>query len=178
MIIISNTTPLHYLIIIGEVEILHQLFGQVIVPQAVMAELQHQQTPAHVRNWISNRPAWLDVRSPSILDSTLRLGAGESEAISLAEELKADQILLDDKKARKAALARGLPVTGTLTLLEIAGERGLINLAEAIDRLRKTTFRAPAQAIEEILRRDAERRKGQGAETTEHKSGLSNEADG
>jgi predicted nucleic acid-binding protein len=157
MIIVSNTTPLNYLIIIGEAGILHQLFGQVVIPQAVIAELQRPETPDIVRRWISQHPSWLEVRAPSAVDTTLRLGAGEREAISLAQELKADQILLDDKQARKAALERGLAVTGTLSVLEAAGQRDLINLPAALERLRQTDFRAPTQLVEDILRRHAER---------------------
>jgi len=166
MMIISNATPLHYLIMIGEVEILHRMFGQVVIPQAVIVELQRQETPEVVRRWISALPSWLEVRAPSVIDPTLKLGAGELEAISLAQELKADQILLDDKKARKAALERGLSVTGTLTILEAAGELDLIDLPAAINSLRQTNFRAPSPLIEDILRRDAERKISQQGQAT------------
>jgi len=62
MIIVSDTTPLHYLILIGEQDLLPSLFGRVIIPQAVVMELQRSETPETVRKWMSSPPAWLEVR--------------------------------------------------------------------------------------------------------------------
>ena len=59
MIVVSNTTPLNYLILIGSVDILHTLFDQVCVPPAVMTELQHSHTPGAVRAWVQASPSWL-----------------------------------------------------------------------------------------------------------------------
>lgn len=159
MIIVSNTTPLHYLILISEVDLLHELYGQVIIPQAVVIELQRPETPQIVFDWMNSLPAWLEVRTPLTIDLTLKLGAGECEAIALAQELKADQILLDDKKARKAAIERGLSVTGTLNVLDIAAERDLVDLPNALDRLKLTTFRASERLYEELLRLDEQRKR-------------------
>lgn len=63
MIVISDTAPLNYLVLIGCQDILHDLFGRVIIPQKVFAELQRIETPAKVRSWVDNRPAWLEIRS-------------------------------------------------------------------------------------------------------------------
>lgn len=159
MIIVSDTTPLHYLILIGEQDLLPSLFGQVIIPQAVVIELQRPETPETVRKWMSNPPAWLEIRSPASIDLTLSLGAGECEAISLAQEVNADHLLLDDLKARKTALARGLSVLGTLNVLDAAAARGMIDLPDAVRRLTQTNFRVSSSLIQEILRRDSERKK-------------------
>jgi len=60
MIIISDTSPLNYLVLIGHVEIVRELYGRVIIPQAVYDELQAPETPPEVQAWLANCPAWLD----------------------------------------------------------------------------------------------------------------------
>jgi predicted nucleic acid-binding protein len=62
MTIISDTTPLRYLIEIEKAYILESLFGRVIIPQAVFNDLQRPKTPQPVKEWIVNRPAWLEIR--------------------------------------------------------------------------------------------------------------------
>ncbi len=59
MIVIADTTPLHYLVLLNRAEILHELYGRVTVPEAVFRELQAASTPAIVKQWIANRPDWL-----------------------------------------------------------------------------------------------------------------------
>lgn len=95
----------------------------------------------------------MEVRAAASADPALKLGSGEREAIALAEEVGADLLLVDDAKARREALRRGLAVTGTLAVLVAAAERGLVDLPEAIAALWQTTFRAPAALITEILER-------------------------
>src|SRR5437764_750595 len=114
MIIVSDTTPLNYLILIDQVQILHELYDSVLIPQSVFDEMQRAETPTEVRAWFAARPRWLEVRPAQAHDPSLKLGAGESEAITLALELHADALLLDDRKARQEAQRRGLTVTGTL----------------------------------------------------------------
>ncbi len=94
-----------------------------------------------------------------MLDPSINLGAGETEAISLAVEIGADQILTDDRLARLAALARGVNVAGTLNLLEAASVRGLIDLPLAIAQLQQTNFRASGKLIQQFLDRDAKRKR-------------------
>lgn len=161
MIIVSDTSPLNYLVLIGEVELLTQLFGQVIVPSAVARELRHPATPELVKQWIDLPPSWLEIRDASVLDPTIHLDAGETAAISLALEINADQLLLDDKKAVKVALARGLGVAGTLNVLELAAIRGLTDLTTAISKLQRTNFRALAELIQKLLDEDARRKNQQ-----------------
>lgn len=86
MIIISDTSPLNYLVLIGQVERLPDLYGQVIIPQAVLDELQAEQTPEGVHAWLMSAPAWLKVQPlTGAADSQLDyLGPGEREAITLA----------------------------------------------------------------------------------------------
>ncbi|MEK7833688.1 MAG: hypothetical protein AAB401_21555 [Acidobacteriota bacterium] len=111
-----------------------------------------------MKQWIGSPPAWLEILDASFIDPTIRLDLGETVAISLALEINADQILLDDKKAVKVALARGLGVAGTLNVLELAAIRGWIDLPMAIAKLQQTNFRAVAELIQKLLDEDAERK--------------------
>lgn len=159
MIIVADTSPLNYLVLIGEIELLPRLFGQVIIPHAVLAELHTPGAPEVVREWANSAPSWLETRTASFIDPGIKLGMGEVEAICLANELQADQLLVDDRKARKVALARGLTVAGTLNILEAAAKREMVDLPNAISRLQLTNFRAPADLVRLLLDRDAKRKK-------------------
>jgi predicted nucleic acid-binding protein len=70
--------------------------------------------------------------------------------------LRADALLMDERKGRREAIARGLTVTGTLNILETAAGQGLIDLPQAIKRLQRTSFRASPELIREILKRVGE----------------------
>src|SRR5712671_1891951 len=125
--IVADTTPLNYLVLIQATDILPELYRTVLIPPAVKAELAHANTPALVRAWISQPPAqppaWLEVVSlKRPVDSALEhLDAGEREAISLASELQAILLLMDERDGVTIARHRGLKVVGTLatwTLLQ------------------------------------------------------------
>jgi len=79
MLVISDTSPLHYLVLIDHPAILPALFGRVLIPPAVVQELQHSRTPAPVRAWMVSPPAWLGMRTPRqpLMTPTLPLGPGE-----------------------------------------------------------------------------------------------------
>jgi predicted nucleic acid-binding protein len=66
MRVISNSSPLHYLVLIDHTAILPTLFGRLLIPPAVVEELQHACTPASVRAWMSSPPAWLEVHAPRL----------------------------------------------------------------------------------------------------------------
>lgn len=135
-----------------------KLFGQVIIPSVVAVEMQQPNTPATVRGWIDAPPAWIEMREPTSLDPTIQLGAGEVAAISLALEINADAILMDDWKARREATARGLTVAGTLNILRSAAIKDLIDLPTAIAKLEQTNFHLPVQIVAELLQEDADRK--------------------
>ncbi len=91
MIVVADTSPLNYLALIGEAQLLHQLYGRVLVPQAVAQELLHPAAPAIVSEWIRHRPAWLDVVEVKGEDPSLaNLDPGEREALILAQKLSPD----------------------------------------------------------------------------------------
>ena len=154
MIIVSDTSPINYLVLIGEIELLPKLFGKVVIPQAVLDELKQAGTPEMVKNWIASNPQWLETQNATMIDQTITLGAGEREAISLAKELNADLVLIDDRKARKAAMTRGLNVAGTINILESAAKRVLVNLSQAFQKLEQTNFRIAPDLLTEILKRN------------------------
>lgn len=160
MIVVADTTPLHYLILIQHEHLLPQLFGRVLIPPAVLAELQHPETPEQVRKWFVKPPEWLRVLRPTAQpDRGLDyLDPGEREAIALAEELKADQILLDEFDARKEAARRGLPFIGTLGVLRRGAQLDLVDLPSTMARLQQTTFYVNPELIRSLLEEDALRR--------------------
>lgn len=153
MIVVSDTSPLNYLILIAEIELLVELYREVIVPPAVVDELSAPGAPGKVRQWIDGTPQWLSVRPVDAVDAALtRLGLGEGEAITLASELKADLLLIDELDGRQAARACGLTVVGTLGVLAHAADRGLVDLREAIQRLLQTNFRVSSTLLESLYR--------------------------
>ena len=103
MIVISDTSPVNYLLLIGELGVLQALFGKVVLPQAVLRELQHPLAPPVVRAWACALPDWIEVRTTTRHAMIDGLGDGEVEAMLLAEELRADLILMDDGEARNVA---------------------------------------------------------------------------
>lgn len=158
MTVVSNTTPLNYLVLIGRAEILKALYEQVVIPQAVFTELTSIKAPDKVRAWVATNPGWLTIeQAPNVIDSELdAIQIGERQAILLAELIRADFIVLDDRKARRIAAARGLNVIGTLGILTTAAEKGLITLSDALDDLRQTSFRASDRLLELLARKEPE----------------------
>jgi predicted nucleic acid-binding protein len=104
---------------------------------------------------VSQPPAWLEIRPVAKnLDPTVQnLGAGEGEAIALAEELHADRLIMDDREARRVATRRNLVVLGTLGVLVESFERGLIDFSDAIARLRQTSFYVSPEVLNPLLQR-------------------------
>ncbi len=101
-VVISDTSPLRYLVLIGHAELLCALYAEVLIPEAVLNELSQPATPDAVRRWITHRPSWLEVvpltastalKSVSLAD----LDRGEHDSILLALELNADLVLMDDR---------------------------------------------------------------------------------
>lgn len=155
MIVVTDASPICYLILIGHIELVPKLFGRVFLPQAVLAELRAEGAPTSVRDWAAHPPAWVSVVSVSTASAAglETLQAGEREAICLADALKADLILLDEKSARRLASGRGLKVTGVLGVLAEAASRALVSLPEALDRLTRTSFRYSPALLKELLHR-------------------------
>ncbi len=109
MIVVADASPLNYLVQVHLTELLENLYGRVLIPTAVLVELQAEKTPATVAEWARNLPSWISVRSAQALPATEsdELGLGEREAIALALEEKAGLLLIDDKLGRAEAERRG-----------------------------------------------------------------------
>jgi predicted nucleic acid-binding protein len=154
MIVVADTTPVNYLILIGEIDVLAKLYGRVVVPQAVYEELTNPHAPASVRTWIERPPDWLEILSPTTVSDTalMKLDAGERDAIALAEELSADQLIVDELLGRREAERRGLSVIGTIGVLREAAEEGLLDLPTSIERLRQTSFHISPAILASLLR--------------------------
>lgn len=153
MIVVCDTSPVNYLVLIGEIELLPRLFTDVILPPGVLAELEHPRTPPQVSAWARELPPWARVVSPACPVDGLGLGRGEAEAIAVASQVAADTVLIDERKAAGIASERGLLVTGTLGVLVVAAESKMVDLEASIRRLLATNFRASPALIEDILRR-------------------------
>ena len=152
-LVVADTSPIFYLLSIGHIDLLPQLFGKVFVPDAVHKELCHPTAPPVVRDWVAALPAWAEVTHvDAIDDATLQpLGAGERAAITLALSLHADLILIDERKGTAVALGKGFEVTGTLGVLRLAARRGLVDLADSFARIKRTSFRYRQEIMDELL---------------------------
>ena len=155
MIVVSDTGPLAYLVEIGVADCLPKLYGEVVIPPAVHAELCHEQSPA--TKWANQPPEWLRIAGPQSVSLNLTLDAGERDAIALALELSADLILMDEKQGRKVAQANGLKIAGTLAVILDAATRGLSDGEDALDRLAKTNFYASAELLQAVRQKLTER---------------------
>ena len=155
MIAVADTSPLCYLTLINEVELLPKLFSEVVIPSAVITELLHEDAPEGVRSWAASLPLWASVRENPVRNTAglEKLQAGEQAAILMAELISAELILLDEKSARRIAAQRGMRITGTLGVLGEAAERGMVDLPAAIDRLRRTNFRCSPALMKATLDR-------------------------
>lgn len=144
--VVSNASPLIAFQQLGQLGLLGSLFGTVLASPAVMREARS----------VIERPAWLVERSlAQPLPAAIRragLGAGESEALALALELRADRVLLDELAGRNLAQRLGLPVIGSVGVLLAAKRRGLIpKVREPLDALRKGGFRMDDELYELAL---------------------------
>jgi predicted nucleic acid-binding protein len=153
MIVVADTTPINYLILIEEIDVLPMLYGRVIVPRLVSEELMRSRAPAMVREWMKQPPDWLEVLSPTpVVDTKLaKLDAGERDAIALAEQLSADQLIVDELLGRREAERRNLPVIGTIGVIREAAEMGLLDLRSAFERLQQTSFHVSPAILASLL---------------------------
>lgn len=160
MITVSDTSPVHYLVLIGQAELLPRLFKDVLIPEPVAIEMRHPKAPIEVREWIASHPDWVSIRTPGheYVPNASGLGSGEVAAIALAIEVNADAVLMDDRAAIREARKANLTVLTTFAVLEIAAIRNLIDFEEILEALAETTFRMPPdEVVDEYLRRNSER---------------------
>jgi predicted nucleic acid-binding protein len=155
-VVVADTSPLNYLVLIEHEQLLPSLHRSVVIPSAVHAELSDEGAPDKVRTWVATRPDWLEIASEAPTDDApdLRgLGPGERAAILLSAHIGADLLLVDDRRAVRVSERRGVPVIGTLGVLDLAATRGLTNFADAIERRKTTNFRYPPNLLQTLLDR-------------------------
>lgn len=156
LLVIADTSPIRYLVQIGQIDLLCRLFENVSIPIEVAEELRDPSAPFAVQLWIKDPPAWLK-EFGEIDDPELKtLDPGERSAIALGISLKADLILIDERKGNAVALRKGFETTGTLGLLDLAATRGLIDLMDSVERLKRPNFRYRQKIMDGML---AERKK-------------------
>ena len=156
MIVVADSGPLHYLILLDHADLLHRFYGDVLVPEAVAVELSSPSAPLVVRDWISRAPSWLSVvhvESDQVQAVTDDLDLGERAAIALAGVRHADLLLIDEAAGRAEARRRNLRVTGTLGVLRVGAERGLVDVPELMVRLKATTFCADDALLTSVFGR-------------------------
>ncbi len=152
-LVIADTGPINYLILIGHVDLLPRLFERVALPRAVARELSDPDAPVMVSDWIASPPAWLEIHDTTGPPQVSSLDEGEAAAIALAESLHADLLLIDERDGYRVAKGRGLHITGTLGVLDMAAESGLIDFAGAIQKLESTSFRRPEVLLRTLVKK-------------------------
>ena len=150
-LVIADTGPINYLVLIGRIDVLPALFQKVLLPATVRDELL--EGPDLVGKWVAAPPSWIDVRTVIYIHdvSERNLDAGEEAAITLALELHADLLLMDDRDGVVAARRKGIEVIGTLGILSRAARHGLLNLSETFERLKLTNFRYRQETLDALL---------------------------
>ena len=154
MIVVSDTSPLNYLVLLGIIDVLPKIYETVIVPPEVMRELTDNDTPDPVKEWASNPPDWLEIRQNTGLIIDKYLDPGESAAIALAIELKPDYIAIDELYGRGIAIQHKLEIVGTVGIIERAHRKGLLDLKTTLDALLQTSFRISQKLIDDVLARN------------------------
>lgn len=152
--VIVNTSPLQYLFQLNLLDILPQLYGEVLVPEGVVRELR-----SGARLGVPlpdlDSTSWIrvfNVRSVAVLPLVAGLGMGEREVLALALELDAPLVILDDSLARRFAQRLNLPLTGTLGLLLKAKQSGRIDrVGPYLDRLEALRFRLDTSTRTSVL---------------------------
>jgi len=150
--VIADASPLIALDQIGQISLIKQLFGQILIPSAVAREV----SPS-----LPTLPAWIMTRvltqpmTSEILWASL--GAGERETLALGLEVGAGLVILDERPARKLALVLGLPVVGTAGILLAAKRASLIaEVRPLLDTLIEKGFRVSAALRDRVLADAAE----------------------
>ncbi len=126
MIVVSDTSPITNLLKIGEIKLLNELFGRIIIPVHVEKELNR----IPFQKEFLKMSEWIEVASISNNDLFNRLitevHSGEAAAMVLAIELRADYLLIDEQKGRAVAESLGIPVTGLIGIFILAKKKGFI----------------------------------------------------
>ena len=159
MIVISDTTPIISLLKINHLELLEKLFGEVLIPKGVFAELtknprfQNEAKIVKASSFIQVVNE-IDENYVSLLRRSTGLDLGESEAIYLSDNGKADLLLMDEVRGREVATRMGIKIMGTIGILTIAHEDSLISkdeIKESIEILRDAGRHISERLYEQLM---------------------------
>jgi predicted nucleic acid-binding protein len=156
-VVIADTSPINYLILIDCIDVLRSLYLQIVIPSDVVRELSTSGAPPNVAVWMRTPPEWIEIRSPlsgTNLPAALTeadLDAGEQAAIQLALAERDVLLLIDEATGRSVASLLGVPTTGTLGVLVAAAKEGLVDLKTSLGRLQNTNFRISNALIDKVL---------------------------
>ena len=159
MTIISDTTPIISLIKINRLDLLEKLFEEVLIPEAVYRELTtnalFENEAKIVKTSSFLKPSSVQNRkSLQLLQAVSGLDDGESEAIILADELKSDVLIMDERKGRKVAEKLGIKITGTVGVLLQSYSENMISSDEIktyLDQLKNSNIRLSESLIQKTL---------------------------
>ncbi len=161
MIVVSDTSPIIGLAAVGHLDLLHELYGAILLPTAVLDELTAVKPPAPALRELQSAD-WFQVVEvrESALIAALELGLdrGEAEAIALAVEREADLLLLDERKARAVARSLERPVIGVLGVLVEAKRRQLLPAVRPVldELLTRAGFRISESLRSRVLQETGE----------------------
>jgi uncharacterized protein len=156
IVVVSDTSPITSLAAIDQLDLLRQLYQQIIIPQAVYDEMVNLANLVPGAIEVQTSP-WIETRQATnrVLVAELQeeLDIGESEAIALAIEIQADRLLIDEYPGRTVASRLGLKFTGVLGVLLSAKHKGLISLVKPVmdDLIVQASFRISSQVYAGIL---------------------------
>jgi predicted nucleic acid-binding protein len=159
MIVVSDTSSLLALAVVNRLDLLQRLFDAVVIPQAVFSELAA--SSRYVIEAIQTA-SWITVKRASdeklIHELESFLDRGESEAIALAKELRADLLLIDERKGRREASRLGISIIGLIGVLARAKQNDFIErIKPLIDQIiEETGFRLSIKLYQQILQQAGE----------------------
>lgn len=156
MIIVSDNSALSCLAELGELDLLRQLYGTVIITATIRQEACHTSAPAALRQFIATPPPWLEVLPDGLpyLEETKALDPGEASAITLAwRNRETSLLIIDEKRGRRVSSALGLKITGAAGVLTDAAAAGLVDFEEIFQRLAQTRFRLATTVVEALRQR-------------------------
>lgn len=157
MRIVSNTSPISNLAKVGQLDLVRQIYGQILIPVAVYDELLDERAGETVITAVRSA-TWLEVQPVQnqelVSELRNRINVGEAEAIVLAIEAKATRLLIDERLGRQSAIALGLKVTGVLGILLIAKQQNSIASVKPLmdDLITRASFRIGSQLYSEVLK--------------------------
>jgi len=151
-VVVTDAGPLIALARVDALDLLRELFGRVLIPEAVKTECCAKPGTDADRINTAISQQWLMVTPVALLNSpAAQLGAGERQALALAQAHPGSLLLVDDRLARREAARLGLPFIGTVRVLWVAEQQGLIPSAERIvGQMRAHGYRISVELLKVI----------------------------